>query len=51
MFTGSLRFNLDPEGKWSDEAIIDLLNKGNLQNVLQNDPKGLMQEISRTVRI
>lgn len=46
MFTGTLRFNLDPEEKWSDEAILDLLNKANLQNVLANDPKGLLQEIS-----
>lgn len=46
MFTGTLRFNLDPEGKRSDEDILDLLNKAQLQNLIDNDPAGIDQEIS-----
>lgn len=46
MFTGTLRFNLDPEGKCSDHDILDLLNKAQLQNLLDNDPAGIDQEIS-----
>jgi len=46
MFSGTLRFNLDPEGLASDEDIMDLLTKAQLDNVLYNDSKGLLQEIS-----
>lgn len=46
MFTGSLRFNLDPEEKCQDEQITDLLQQCQLQNLLDNDPKGLHQEIT-----
>lgn len=46
MFTGTLRFNLDPEGKRSDHEILDLLNKAQLQNLIDNDPNGIDQEIS-----
>lgn len=46
MFTGSLRFNLDPENKRTDHEIIDLLQKAQLQSLLDNDPNGINQEIS-----
>jgi len=46
MFTGSLRFNLDPEDKCTDEQILEILHAGQLQNMLDNDPKGLYQEIT-----
>lgn len=46
MFSGSLRFNLDPEEKCSDETILDLLHDANLQTLLDKDPKGLYQEIN-----
>ena len=46
MFTGTLRFNLDPENKCTDEVILDLLNRAQLQGVLQSDPRGLLQDIS-----
>ena len=46
MFTGTLRFNLDPEKRCSDEVILNLLNQAHLQAVVENDPKGLLQEIS-----
>ncbi len=46
MFTGTLRFNLDPEGAVPDERIIELLGKAKLEELLAKDPKGLLQEIS-----
>lgn len=42
MFTGTLRFNLDPLGKATDEEIIAILEAASLQNVLYADEKGLM---------
>ena len=41
MFTGTLRFNLDPESVIDDERIIDLLKLAQLENLLAKDPKGL----------
>lgn len=46
MFTGSLRFNLDPENSVDDERIISLLHSAKLDDLLAKDPKGLLQEIS-----
>lgn len=46
MFTGSLRFNLDPEGKTDDDAIIALLKRAQLQNILESHAEGLNQPIS-----
>ena len=46
MFTGTLRFNLDPEDEVSDERIIDLLKEAKLEDFLNKNPSGLMQEIS-----
>jgi hypothetical protein len=34
MFTGSLRFNLDPEDLVSDSRIIDLLKEAKLEELL-----------------
>lgn len=34
LFTGSLRFNIDPEGKRTDEEIITLLKKAGLESLL-----------------
>lgn len=34
MFNGSLRFNLDPTGKVSDEKMIKLLKEAGLENLL-----------------
>jgi ABC-type bacteriocin/lantibiotic exporter with double-glycine peptidase domain len=45
MFTGTLRFNLDPEGLVPDEEIETLLLKAQLQNILYGDQLGLDQEI------
>lgn len=38
MFTGTLRFNLDPEGNSSDERIIELLKEAKLEELLNKDP-------------
>lgn len=46
MFTGTLRFNIDPEGLVSDDEIIEVLQKAQLENVLNSDPKGLQQQVS-----
>lgn len=42
MFTGTLRFNLDPEGTVSDERIEELLKEAKLEELLHKDPKGLL---------
>mmetsp|Transcript_17853 Transcript_17853/g.30299 ORF Transcript_17853/g.30299 Transcript_17853/m.30299 type:complete len:632 (+) Transcript_17853:2840-4735(+) len=46
MFTGSLRFNLDPLGLATDEEIHSLLMKAQLENILYGNPDGLDQQIS-----
>ena len=43
MFTGTLKFNLDPEGNATDDEIKSLLARAQLQNLLKD---GLEQEIS-----
>jgi len=45
MFTGTLKFNLDPEDEVSDDRIIALLKKAKLDGLLHKNPKGLNQEI------
>jgi ABC-type multidrug transport system fused ATPase/permease subunit len=45
MFTGTLKFNLDPEDEVSDDRIIALLKKAKLDTLLNKNPKGLHQEI------
>jgi ABC-type multidrug transport system fused ATPase/permease subunit len=42
MFTGTLRFNLDPEGIVEDERIIQLLKEAQLEDFMAKDPKGLL---------
>lgn len=46
MFTGTLRFNLDPENKATDEDILHLIKDAQLQSLIDNNPKGLEQEIT-----
>jgi ABC-type transport system involved in cytochrome bd biosynthesis fused ATPase/permease subunit len=41
MFTGTLRFNLDPEGIVEDERIIKLMKEAQLEEFMLKDPKGL----------
>ena len=41
MFTGTLRFNLDPDNESTDERIIDLLRDAKLDDLLVKDPAGL----------
>ena len=41
MFTGTLRFNLDPEGKASDSRITDLLKEAKLEELLDKNEKGI----------
>lgn len=45
IFTGTLRFNLDPEGIVSDARIIDLLKAAQLHEVLAKSDKGLLLEL------
>jgi ATP-binding cassette subfamily C (CFTR/MRP) protein 1 len=37
MFTGTLRFNLDPEGKASDERIFEVLRAAGLEDLISRD--------------
>jgi len=46
MFTGSLRFNLDPEYRVDDDRIIEVMKAAQLVDVLQKDPLGLHQQIA-----
>jgi len=41
MFNGTLRFNLDPERVATEEEIIELLGKAQLDSVLYSNPEGL----------
>ena len=45
MFTGTLRFNLDPAGERTDEEICDLLRRAELGSILDGSPEGLGQKI------
>ena len=38
MFTGTLRFNLDPEGKVADDRILDVMKEAQLEDMLNKDP-------------
>ena len=44
MFSGSLRFNLDPFDEASDERIIDLIKKANLEYILEGKSKQELEE-------
>lgn len=46
MFTGTLRFNLDPANKVSDERIYSLLREAKLEDLVNKDEKGIHQQIS-----
>jgi len=46
LFTGTLRFNLDPENLVSDDRIIELLYNAKLEDLLSKDQAGLNQEIT-----
>lgn len=39
MFNGTLRFNLDPENKFTDEEIQALLNQAGLQELIDRESK------------
>ena len=47
MFSGSLRFNLDPFNEATDERIIDLIKKANLDYILVGKSK---QELDEEVK-
>lgn len=46
MFTGTLRFNLDPDEEIEESVIIELLKKAKLEDLLAKDPLGLNQLIT-----
>jgi ATP-binding cassette subfamily C (CFTR/MRP) protein 1 len=39
LFNGTLRYNLDPENKFTDEAIESLLNQAGLQELIDRESK------------
>ena len=41
MFTGTLRFNLDPEHRASNDRILEVLKEAQIDSILQKDPLGL----------
>jgi ATP-binding cassette, subfamily C (CFTR/MRP), member 1 len=45
LFTGTLRFNLDPEGIHSDEELRELTSQAALDKLIDRDEKGLDQQI------
>lgn len=46
MFTGSLRFNLDPLNQYPDEDILNLLKKAQLEDLISSKDKGIEMEIT-----
>ena len=48
MFTGTLKFNLDPENKVDDDRIYQVLKAAQLDKVFEKDPqqRGLEMEIT-----
>ena len=46
LFTGTLRFNLDPEEQFRDHELFRVLKKANLLKILKHEQRGLYQEIS-----
>lgn len=46
MFTGTLRFNLDPENRVSDERILELLREAKLEDLVNKSEKGILQDIT-----
>lgn len=48
MFTGTLRFNLDPDSLNTDERIYEILNKAQLDDLLNRDDKRLQMSITES---
>lgn len=46
MFKGTLKFNLDPENKNTDEEIYKIIEQAQLQELVDSDPAGIEMEIS-----
>ena len=46
IFTGTLRFNIDPENKVSDMRIYEVMKEAQLDDILQRDHLGIYQEIA-----
>ena len=46
LFTGTLRFNLDPENNLPDADLLHVLRKANLSKILKHEEKGLYQDIA-----
>lgn len=45
MFTGTLRFNLDLENKYTDQRIQELMVEAGLEDLLKKDEKGINLDI------
>ena len=46
LFTGTLRFNMDPEGRVSDERILEVMRQAQLNDLLAKDSLGLHQQVA-----
>jgi len=46
MFTGTLRFNLDPDSLNSDDRIKEILHKAQLDDLLGRDDRELLMDIT-----
>jgi len=46
LFENTLRFNLDPESKCTEEEITELINKASLTNLIVNSEHGLERPVS-----
>ena len=46
MFTGTLKFNLDPENNNDDHRIIELLKEAQLEDLINKDELGIYQMIT-----
>ena len=46
LFTGTLRFNLDPDTRYSDDFLVDVLRKAGLYRILRTSEQGLLQPIT-----
>ena len=45
LFEGTLKYNLDPEGKIDEEELLSIVKRAKMSDLLERDPKGLDQEI------
>jgi ABC-type multidrug transport system fused ATPase/permease subunit len=46
LFTGTLRFNLDPDSRFSDDFLVSVLRKAGLYRILRTSEQGLLQPIT-----